>query len=120
MAQRGETMDSSPELKLPYRLGLASDIPAGKSMTCMLPNGDEVALFNHDGKIFALNNACPHMGGPLAEGEVDNGCVTCPWHGWQFDLSDGHCVNGLGENATAYEVKVENGVIFLVSIHEPA
>lgn len=48
-----------------------------------------VALFRHAGKWFAIDGMCSHQGGPLAEGVVRDGCVTCPWHGWQYDLATG-------------------------------
>ncbi len=52
--------------------------------------GDRVvALFNVDGNIHALDGVCPHQGGPLGQGELSGSVVTCPWHGWQFDVRDG-------------------------------
>ena len=48
-----------------------------------------VALFNVEGTIYALDGVCPHQGGPLAEGEMTGCVVTCPWHGWQFDVRTG-------------------------------
>ena len=47
------------------------------------------ALFNVEGTFFALDGVCPHQGGPLAEGDVTGCIVTCPWHGWQFDVRTG-------------------------------
>lgn len=49
-----------------------------------------VALFNVDGEVFALDGVCPHQGGPLGQGELRANIVTCPWHGWQFDVRTGH------------------------------
>ena len=48
-----------------------------------------VALFNVDGKFYALDNTCPHAGGPLGEGTLSGRLVTCPWHGWRFDVCTG-------------------------------
>jgi nitrite reductase (NADH) small subunit len=48
-----------------------------------------VALFNVEGTFYALDGVCAHQGGPLAEGEVTGCVVTCPWHGWQFDVRTG-------------------------------
>lgn len=48
-----------------------------------------VAVFRHEGNWFAIDAMCSHQGGPLAEGTVKDGCVTCPWHGWQYDLATG-------------------------------
>ena len=48
-----------------------------------------VAIFRHKGRIYALDGMCSHQGGPLAQGKVEGGCVTCPWHGWQYELDTG-------------------------------
>jgi len=48
-----------------------------------------VALFNVDGEFFALDGVCPHQGGPLGKGDLQGCIVTCPWHGWQFDVRNG-------------------------------
>ena len=48
-----------------------------------------VALFNVDGEFYALDGICPHQGGPLGKGLLDGCVVTCPWHGWQFDVRTG-------------------------------
>ena len=52
-------------------------------------DGRIYALFSIDGSIVAVDGICPHQGGPLADGEVVGSCVTCPWHGWQFDVKTG-------------------------------
>lgn len=50
---------------------------------------DEVALFRIDGAVHACTNTCPHRGGPLGEGALDGKVVSCPWHGWEFDVTTG-------------------------------
>lgn len=52
-------------------------------------SGKEIALFHIDGNFYAIGETCPHRGGPLSEGTVEGKVVTCPWHGWQFDVTDG-------------------------------
>ena len=65
-----------------------SEIEHGKSKVVKL--GDErVAVFNADGKFYAINNTCPHQGGPLGEGVLDGESITCPWHEWKYDLKTG-------------------------------
>lgn len=65
-----------------------AELPLGGAMECLA--GDRiVALFNVDGAIFALDGVCPHQGGPLGKGALAGGIVTCPWHGWQFDVRSG-------------------------------
>ena len=51
--------------------------------------GKAIIIINHAGEIYALAGECTHAGGPLAEGFVDDGCVTCPWHGGVFDIKTG-------------------------------
>jgi nitrite reductase/ring-hydroxylating ferredoxin subunit len=55
-------------------------------------NGTEIALFNIDGAFHAIDNNCTHVGGPLCEGELDGGEVTCPWHGAVFDVTTGKVI----------------------------
>tara|TARA_Y100000385_G_scaffold196736_1_gene203744 strand:- start:59 stop:412 length:354 start_codon:yes stop_codon:yes gene_type:complete len=48
-----------------------------------------IAVFRYEGELFAMDGMCAHQGGPVAEGDVQHGCVTCPWHGWQYELKTG-------------------------------
>jgi len=75
------------------RVASVSEIPVGTARE-LTAAGRVVALFNVDGTFHALDGVCPHAGGPLGEGVLDGSIVTCPWHGWQFDVSTGlHCLN---------------------------
>ncbi|HXG95157.1 MAG TPA: Rieske (2Fe-2S) protein [Blastocatellia bacterium] len=67
-----------------------SDLQPGQGITVEI-NGQQVALFNCNGEIVALDGTCPHRGGPIGEGYVDchNLTVQCPWHGWTFSLTNG-------------------------------
>ncbi len=70
------------------RVAAVADVAVGSALECLA--GDRiVALFNVDGAIFALDGVCPHQGGPLGKGRLTGGVVTCPWHGWQFDVRTG-------------------------------
>jgi len=78
----------------------------------------QVALFHLDGKLFALDNRCPHEGYPLSAGSVSSDCVlTCNWHNWKFQLQDGHCVVG-GDDVRSYRTRSENGSVW-VDLTEP-
>ncbi len=71
-----------------HRVASVADLPPGSSRECLA--GDRiVAIFNVEGTVFALDGVCPHQGGPLGKGELTGGIVTCPWHGWQFDVRSG-------------------------------
>ena len=83
-----------------------ADVPAGEGRVFEV-DGTPVAVFNIDGTFHALDNTCLHHGGPLGEGICDATTVTCPWHGWQYDVTTGQCINAPGEKVDTYEVQVE-------------
>ncbi len=77
-------------------------------------NGKAVAVFNAGGNFYALDNACAHRGGPLGEGDVSGAQVTCPWHGWQFDVKTGSAVH-TAASVKCFEVKVEGDDVLVGS-----
>ncbi len=88
------------------KLTTLDDLPPGAA--CEIEyEGQVIALFHHDGQIFAMDGLCPHQGGPLAEGEVSGCLVTCPWHGWQFDLRTGQAQHAQRLFQPVFEVRVE-------------
>ena len=93
--------------------GLASDIPMGGAVTLAPDGGERIAVFRYDDggteKVCAVANACAHQGGPLGEGRVIDGCITCPWHGWQYRPEDGQSPPPYLERVPTYEVRVEGG-----------
>jgi nitrite reductase (NADH) small subunit len=99
-----------------HKLADIKDIIPGKGMVVSLSDGREIALFNVEGKIYALDNACPHMGGPLGEGEIEGSIVTCPWHGWQFEIESGACVNVPGDDATSLPLEICDGIVYLKDV----
>lgn len=69
------------------------DIAAGSTAE-IVADGQIFAVFNVDGTFHVLDGICPHAGGPLGKGKLQGQVVTCPWHGWQFDVANGqHCLN---------------------------
>src|SRR3989338_1206998 len=88
-----------------------SDIKPGNGKTVNI-KGMAIAIFNVNENFYAIDNTCPHRGGPLGEGELDGKVVTCPLHGWQFDVTTGKNVM-LPQNVKTYKTKVENGNIFV-------
>jgi len=74
---------------------------------------EPVALFNVDGKIYALSNTCVHAGGPLGEGSLDGKDVTCPWHAWSYNVTTGVCVSVPGARVKTYPVEVRDGQVFV-------
>lgn len=67
----------------------ASDAVTEIAALEVVVEGQILALFRYEGQLFALDGMCAHQGGPIAEGTVEHGCVTCPWHGWQYELASG-------------------------------
>lgn len=97
-------------------LGPLDFIPLGEGRAYIVA-GRHIAVFRQrDGRVFAIDNRCPHRGGPLADGIVGGGVVICPLHAWKFDLHTGRC---LGEDVAleTYPVRVVNGRI-LVQLSE--
>ncbi|MGB0598345.1 MAG: Rieske (2Fe-2S) protein [Rubripirellula sp.] len=70
-----------------------------------------LAIFRHQNRLFAIDGMCAHQGGPIAEGEVAHGCVTCPWHGWQYELETGIQTVNRQPLQRTYEVRELNGEI---------
>ena len=88
------------------------NVPVGESR-CVLVGDLQVGLFRNPDGLFAIVNVCPHRGGPLHDGFVTDGVVTCPWHQWQFQLDDGVCRNIPKVRITTYAVEVREGAIWI-------
>lgn len=69
--------------------------------------GKEFALYKFEGTFYALDNTCPHRGGPLGEGFLDGSEVTCPWHAWVFDVKTGACQTTPDVTQPSFKVKLE-------------
>nr|WP_299343218.1 Rieske 2Fe-2S domain-containing protein [Allomuricauda sp.] len=74
---------------------------------------ERVAVFKYDGKLSAIHNVCKHQGGPLGEGKVVDGCVTCPWHGYQYLPENGQSPPPFTEKVCTYELRLENDTIYI-------
>lgn len=75
--------------------------------------GKAIALANVAGRIYAISNTCLHRGGPLGQGELDASVVTCPWHGWQFDVTDGKAVQNPATGVDCYPTEIRGQDIFV-------
>ncbi|MEM8935825.1 MAG: Rieske 2Fe-2S domain-containing protein [Pseudomonadota bacterium] len=89
------------------------DIADMRAVIAPLPKGDRVAVFRYGDKISAVTNACRHQNGPLGEGRVVDGRITCPWHGWQYRPDDGVSPPPFTEKIATYNVRVEKGRVFV-------
>ena len=91
-----------------------ADIADGGAI-CVEADGNQIALFKMDGECYALDNTCPHRGGPLSAGYFDpvRRTVQCPWHGWMFN-----CLTGISpinplHRVQKYDVKIEGDEIYV-------
>jgi len=75
--------------------------------------GERIAVYRYDGKLSAVSNVCRHQGGPLGEGRVIDGCITCPWHGYQYLPGNGRSPAPFTEKIATYDVRVVGGRVFV-------
>ena len=87
-------------------------LPPG-SVELVVVRGMDVALFRRGEEIFAIGNECAHKGGNLCDGRIEGDIVTCPLHGWEFDLRSGVCMTIPGETVPRFAVTVDDGGIYL-------
>lgn len=76
-------------------------------------DGEELALFNVDGKFYAIHNVCLHKGGPLGEGTLEGATVTCPLHGWQYDVTTGTQAMNPSLKVNAYKVTISGSDVLV-------
>lgn len=85
-----------------------ADIPEKRArIVCV--SGERVAIFKYDGKVSAISNVCQHQNGPLGEGKIVAGCITCPWHGYQYLPEAGASPPPFVEKVPTFNVRVQNG-----------
>lgn len=83
-------------------------------------SGERVAIFKYDGKISAISNVCQHQNGPLGEGKIVYGCITCPWHGYQYQPDTGASPPPFTEKVPTFNVRVIGGRVFVHPKPNPA
>ncbi|QDV33859.1 Rieske (2Fe-2S) protein [Tautonia plasticadhaerens] len=88
------------------------EIPEGEGRTFRI-RGLEVAVFNDGGRFSAILDRCPHAGGSLGSGWVEDGTAVCPLHYWRFRLDDGRCVAGGGGGVPGFDCEVRDGRVWL-------
>ena len=92
-------------------VGAPVQIPDRRARIVSAPGGERIAVFRDGNIVSAVTNACAHQNGPLGEGEVIDGCITCPWHGWQYRIEDGRSPPPFKEELETFEVRLREGVI---------
>jgi len=94
-------------------VAVLADLPPGASRA-VRAHDTSIAVFNVNGAVYAVDNLCPHAGGPLARGVLggsEGAMVTCPWHGWRFDVRTGRSPHLCGEQLQTFPVRVVDGAI---------
>jgi methionine sulfoxide reductase heme-binding subunit len=89
-----------------------ADIPENRARIVCL-SGERVAIFKYEGKISAVSNVCQHQNGPLGEGKIVFGCITCPWHGYQYVPETGASPPPFVEKVPTFNVRVKDGRVFV-------
>jgi nitrite reductase (NADH) small subunit len=95
-----------------HRAAAVSEVSPGQSKLLSIA-GKSIAVFHVDGKWFAIDNTCPHRQGPLNEGTLEGTIVSCPWHGWRFDLATGVCKMNPMVKADVFPTKVDGDFVWV-------
>lgn len=74
---------------------------------------ERIAVYKHENKLYAIHNVCKHQGGPLGEGKIIDGCITCPWHGYQYLPNNGQSPPPFTEKVSTYDVRIEGTKVLL-------
>lgn len=94
------------------KVAAVKDVSVGTGIS-IETHGKTIALFNCDGTFLAMDDTCPHQGGPLGEGELAGTVVTCPWHEWRFDARTGVNTDDATCKVATYPVKVDGGDVLV-------
>jgi DMSO/TMAO reductase YedYZ heme-binding membrane subunit/nitrite reductase/ring-hydroxylating ferredoxin subunit len=95
-----------------YKVCTVNDIIEDRAkMFCI--KDERIAVYKTQGKLFAVNNVCKHQNGPLGEGKVIDGCITCPWHGYQYLPQNGQSPPPFTEKVSTYDVKINGNDVWL-------
>ena len=96
----------------------AGEIPEQRARIVCL-GGERVAVFRYDGRISAVSNVCQHQNGPLGEGRIIDGCITCPWHGFQYRPADGASPPPFTEKVPTFRVRLAGDRVLVHPTPEP-
>ena len=94
------------------RIAAVGELTPGNG-TVVKADSRMLALFNVDGTYYAIDNTCPHRGGPLGEGDVEGRVVSCPWHAWRWDVTTGANVNNPAVRVACFPVTIDGGQVFV-------
>ncbi len=95
-----------------------AEIPENRARIVSL-SGERIAVFKYDNKVSAISNVCQHQNGPLGEGRIIDGCITCPWHGYQYLPASGTSPPPFNEKVPTFRVRVIDGKVFVDPVPNP-
>ena len=118
---RRDAATAPADREAPWRIvGPASAFVEDRGIVVPLEGAESVAIFRHQGRLSAVSNLCAHQNGPLGEGRVVDGCITCPWHGFQYRLEDGCAPPPYTEKLATYRLLLRDGMVLLDPRPNPA
>ena len=95
------------------KLTTESELPAADEAKEFSCGARTICIANVNGTFSAMDNVCPHRGGPLGQGMIEGGKVVCPWHGWAWDAKTGAAEQNPATKVAIYPVKIENGEVLI-------
>lgn len=107
---------NSPTTEQWVVVGESADVAESQGVEYLL-GSDVIAVFRREGRLYAVDGICAHQGGPIAKGSLDRKCVTCPWHGWQYDISTGENLLTKRKMLRTFGVREVHGKIEIQSLN---
>ncbi len=95
------------------RVASAGDMVDSRAKIVKPQKGEAIAVFRNGNEITAVSNVCRHQGGPLGEGKIIDGCITCPWHGFQYRMEDGCSPPPFTEKIATYATRIVDGIVYV-------
>src|SRR5690349_3399480 len=95
------------------RLASVSELPTDNTAKEFRCEGKEICVAHVNGQLSAMGNVCPHRGGPLGTGIVDDGKLVCPWHGWQFDPATGSAIQVPDAKVEVFALSIKGDDVFI-------
>ncbi|MEM8813461.1 MAG: Rieske 2Fe-2S domain-containing protein [Pseudomonadota bacterium] len=112
-AGRERRMAATPAANDWLDVGDVGEIDEGRALIRRTTEGEKVAIFRYHGKVSAVGNACAHQNGPLGEGRIIDGCITCPWHGFQYDPATGRSPPPFTEKIPTFNLRLDGSRLLL-------
>ncbi|MEM7459395.1 MAG: ferric reductase-like transmembrane domain-containing protein [Pseudomonadota bacterium] len=95
------------------KVAAVADMEDSRAKIVRPSTGEAIAVFRDGDKVSAVSNVCRHQGGPLGEGKIVDGCITCPWHGFQYRMEDGQSPPPFTEKIATYATRIVDGMVFV-------